>query len=271
MRDVQLDAPVLEALEELASERGAVVHARADLREELPSDRVVDGPSIVRVNQRLVPELGALVRVGNTRRTMADDARREGVRRAVRRDELHETPRILHEGIALEESLNEGPHLPFELGVRREPRRSLLRFAARFQHVRLQAFHELAAIAPAVPPERPRTDDALVEQVLERPCVVGKWQRSEIAPAPDRAPPACRAFPKAPRCARGRLLPVCCRVWTWSSCRAASCALALRSGDETRRQKCRIWRDSSPRRSTTRAACSDRTRCLRRISRRPGR
>ena len=160
--DVELDATVLLLLEEAEGEARPVGRGGEgvlELVEQTAAQRPVHRPAVVGVDEAQVPQLGALVEVGDAGRRDLDQRLRQRVEGAEVGDARLERGEVVEEGLrarGIEQRLREGDDglVVADIGI--DPRRVRLGLVDRLQEV----FAEPGEV------DRPRAHQRLVDQVL---------------------------------------------------------------------------------------------------------
>ncbi len=129
--------------------------------EQLAADRVVDRPPVVRVHQRQVPQLGALVHVGHAGSGELQELLPQRVRPARQADPLHEGLDLAARHRVAEHLLGPGRDGLLELLVVVDPRGADLGLLGRLVQV----------VAQPVGPDRPGAHDRLPRQHVQRRLV----------------------------------------------------------------------------------------------------
>ena len=118
-------------------------------RQEAPAQREIDRPSVVGIDQAEVPELGALVEVGNARRPDLERDLRQPVDHPDTGDatrERRDRGQELRTARSGEDAVDEARHGLLVLLVRRQPARVPFGLLDGLQHVGAQALDEIAEI-----------------------------------------------------------------------------------------------------------------------------
>ena len=151
------------------------LRGRARLGEPARAQLEVDRPAVVRIDQRQIPKLGALIAVGHARGGELEQGLGEAVDGADPRDLGLEGQQIGDEGApahGIEDPAHELGHALLVGRIGRGPARLLLRLAQRLDHVGDDPVGEVAAgqVVRRLHLERPGADQGLVEQVLVVPA-----------------------------------------------------------------------------------------------------
>src|SRR5229473_1164034 len=176
-----------------------VAEALAKLLQQPAPHRPIHRPPVVGINHAEIPELAALIGVGDAGRGQLDQGLRQAVDRAGARQALDKAVHVLDEGVgarAVERTGDEAAEHRLVFGIGIAPARMLLGLAHRLGHGRLDALGEggerRSVVGPQV--ERPSAGHRLVKEILV--VAVGRRHAIHLAasqpvePRPERhAPP----------------------------------------------------------------------------------
>lgn len=149
-------APDQPELGEAGVGQGIRDGAVLQLGEQALPDSIVDRPAVVGVDQAVVPELGALVDVGNPGGGQLDQGLGQGVHPPWSHQMCHQRRQLGGEDAVVKAGVGEPHQSPLVGGVRTLPRGVGLRLPGRLDQRRMEP----------LPSDRPDSDQGLIEVVL---------------------------------------------------------------------------------------------------------